>query len=68
MRICGKILYKVGRPQLTIRHMCIACWVPMAMGTYAVHVVHITFQLQQWLQEYTSMLHYIYTAHLVYHM
>jgi hypothetical protein len=53
------------RPQLTIRSMRIACWIPQARNTHSEHVIVIAFSLQQWLHERASMLRYTYIAGLV---
>jgi len=54
------------RPQKTIWHMRIACWITKATHTHththSKYVILITFPLQQWLQERASMLHYTYIA------
>jgi hypothetical protein len=31
---CGKNMVKPGRPQMTVRHMQIACWIPNATNTH----------------------------------
>jgi len=51
-----------GRPQKTIWHMCIACWIPKATNTLSEYVIPIAFSLQQLLHERASMLHYILIA------
>jgi len=50
---------------MTIWHTHIACWVPKDTNTHSEYVILITFLLQQWLRECTSMLHYLYIACLV---
>jgi hypothetical protein len=45
-----------GRPQITIWRMRIACWIPEATDTHTEYVILISFLLQQWLNEITSML------------
>ena len=56
-----------GRPQMIIRPMLIAPWIPRATNTYTqVVLILITFPLQQWLQERASMLCYTHIACLVY--
>ena len=57
-----------GQPQMTIWHMCIACWTLTATHTHSGQVIHIAFPLQQWLHQCTSMLHYMYIACLVKHL
>jgi hypothetical protein len=44
-----------GRPQMAIRRMRIAGWVPKATGTYSEYVILITLSLQQWLHELASL-------------
>ena len=46
------------RPQLTLRCMRIACWIPKATKTHSEYVILITFPLQQWS-------HYTYVACLL---
>ena len=49
------------RPQMTIWHMCIACWIPKATNTHSEYVVFIAFLLQLWLHNHAWMLyaHYL---------
>ena len=54
-----------GWPHMTIWCMHIACWIPKATNTHTGYIKFIAFSLQQWLQEPTSILHFIYTACLV---
>jgi len=51
---------------MTVRHMCIACWVPKAINICSKYVTFIDFTLQQWLHKRASMLHCMYIACLVY--
>jgi len=57
------------RPQITIRGMCNAYWIPKATHTHthtrSEYVILIAFPLQQWLQECASVLCYMYIASLV---
>ena len=48
------------RPQMTIRRMSIACWMPNATNTHPEYVIRIAFPRQQWLHERASVLH-VYT-------
>jgi len=57
---------ELDRPEMTIRHMRFACWIPQAANTLSEYVILIDFPLQQWLHEFASMLHYTYTVSLVY--
>jgi hypothetical protein len=50
------------RPQMTVRHKCIACWIPKATNTHSGCVILITFPLQQWLHKHASTLRYMCTA------
>jgi len=45
---------------MTIWRMCIVCWIPKATDTHSECVILIAFQLQQWLNEWASMLRYTY--------
>jgi hypothetical protein len=50
------------RQQMTIWHMCIACWTTMATRTHSEYVTLIVFLLHQWLQERSKMLRYMYST------
>jgi hypothetical protein len=50
------------RPQITIRRMRIACWIPKATDTHSEYVILIAFPLQQLLHELASLLRYTYIA------
>ena len=54
------------RPQMTTRRMNIACWITKATNTLSEYVTIIVFPLQQWPHERVSMLHYTYSACLVF--
>jgi len=43
-------------PQMTIRRMRIACWIPKATDTHSEYVIPVAFPLQQWLHERASLL------------
>jgi hypothetical protein len=58
--IMWKSIVERGRPQ-TIWCIHIACWIPKATDTLSQCVILITFPLQQWLHERTSMLRHTYT-------
>ena len=47
------------------RRMRIACLIPKATDTHSKYVIIISFPLQQWLHERTSVLRYTYIAFLV---
>ena len=57
-----KNIVEPDTPQMTIRRVCIACWVAKATNTHSEYVMLIAFPLQQWLQERASMLRYTYIA------
>jgi len=57
---------ELGRPQMTIRRMRIACWIPRARNSYSEYVIHIAPPLQQWLNERASMSRFTYIGCLVY--
>jgi len=40
---------------MTIRRMCITCWIPKAKNTHSEYVIGIAFRLQQWSREGISM-------------
>jgi len=49
---------ELGRPQVAIWCMLIACWVSKATKTHSEYVIIIAFPLEQWLRERASMLRY----------
>jgi len=54
-----------GRPQLTMRRMRIACWIPEAVNTHSEYVTITAFSPQQWLHERASMSRCTYITFLV---
>jgi len=42
------------RPQMTIRHIRFACWIPKATNTHSECVIILAFPLLQWLPESAS--------------
>ena len=56
-KITGNIIVEWGRPQKTLRRMCIVPWLTEATDTSSVI---IAFPLQQWLHESTPTLGYTY--------
>jgi len=42
-----KNIVERGRPQITIRRMRFACWIPLATNTHSEYVILIAFPLQQ---------------------
>jgi len=63
--IMWKNVVELDRPQVTVWHMCIACWIPKTTNTHSEYAVLIAFPLQQWLKKYASMLRYMYISCLV---
>jgi len=60
-----KNIVEQGRPQMTIRRVRFACWVPKATNTHTEYAICITFPQQQWLHERSSMLRFMNIACLV---
>ena len=56
--IMWKNIVERGRPQMTIWHMLIACWIHKATNTHTGRVIFIVFPLQQWQHEHYSMVRY----------
>jgi hypothetical protein len=56
---------QADRPQMTIRRMCIARWVPNATNTLSVYLTLIACPLQQRLHELVLKLRYTYIAFLL---
>ena len=54
--VTWKNIVEQGRPQLTIWHMRIACWITKATNTHSGCVILIAFPQQQWLHGRTSLL------------
>ena len=50
------------RPEITIRRMRIAWWIPKATNTNSEYVIILYFSLKQWLQKRASKLRYTYIA------
>ena len=48
-----------GRPQMTIWHVRIACWISKFTNTHSEYVINIPFPLQQLLNERSSILRYM---------
>ena len=51
-----KNLLEPDRPQMSIRRMGIACWIPKAANRHSRYVIFIAFTLYRYLQESASML------------
>ena len=64
--IMWKNIVERGRPQMTIWHMCIACWIPKATNTHSDYIILTAFPPQQWLDKCAMALCYIYIACIVY--
>jgi hypothetical protein len=54
--IMFKYIVEQDRPQITIWHMRIACWIPKATNTKSGYVIFTAFPRQKWLHESSSML------------
>jgi hypothetical protein len=56
-----------GRPQLTVCHMLIACWLQIHTHTHThtICVILTAFPVQQWSHEHASILRRTYIAFLV---
>jgi hypothetical protein len=54
--IRGKNILELGRPQMTIWHMRIACRVPRATNIFSEYEILIAFPLQKWLYGRASMI------------
>jgi len=57
-----KNIVQSGRPQMTISHKRIACWIPKATNTHSDYVILIAFPMQKLLGEGASMLRYTHAA------
>jgi hypothetical protein len=64
-QITWKNIVQPDRPQITIWHMHIACWIRKATNTHSQYVLLTAFPLQQWLPERASVLRYTFIASLV---
>jgi hypothetical protein len=65
IRQCKKIL-ESSTGHMTTWRVSIASWIPKTTNTHSEYVIVIAFPLQQWLHERASMLHYTYSACLIY--
>ena len=52
------------RPQITIRRIRIACWIPKATDTHPEYVIFIAFPPHQWLHERASKSRYTHSDSL----
>jgi len=64
--IMWKNVVEQGRPQMTVRPMRNACWIPKATNTHSFCVILIPFPQQHWLHKRVSVLRYTYTVCLVF--
>ena len=49
-------IVELGRPQMTVWHVRIACWVSKATNTHLGYVILTAFPQKQWLHEGTTVL------------
>jgi len=63
--IMWKNMVDLDRPQMTIRHMRIACWITKAADPRSEYVILIDFSLHHWLHERASLLRYTYIVCLI---
>jgi len=54
--IMWKNIVQLGRPQMTIWRMRIACWTTKATNTHSQYVILAAFPLQRWLYERATLL------------
>jgi len=50
------------RPQMVIKRMQIACWIPNGTNTRSEYIMLTAFSWQQWLRERALVLRYTYIA------
>jgi hypothetical protein len=62
-----KNIVELGRPQMKIWYVCLACRIPESANTHSECVILTDFLLQQWLHKRASVLCYRYIACLVWH-
>jgi hypothetical protein len=60
--IMWKNIVDTSRPQMTIRRMRIACWIPKTINTHTGYIILIVFALQQWSHKLASTLRFTYIA------
>ena len=56
--IMWKVIVETDRPQMTMWHKRIGCWIPKATNTNSEYLILIAFPLQQWLHERVTILRY----------
>jgi len=54
-----KIIIEADRPQMKIRRMRMACWIPKAEHALSEYVIFIGFARRQYLDQCASMYTYI---------
>jgi hypothetical protein len=64
--VMWKNIVELGRQQMTVWCLHIACWLPKATNTLLECVIFMAIPPQHWLHECASMLNYTYIACLVY--
>jgi hypothetical protein len=57
-----KTIVAMGRPQITIWRLHIACWIPKARSKHSEYVILIAFPRKHLIHERASMLRYTYFA------
>jgi len=60
-----KNIVELGRPQMTVWHMCIARWIPKATNIHSGCVILFALPVPEWLHECATVIHYMYIASLV---
>ena len=60
--IMWKNIVELGRLQMTVWCMHIACWLPKATNPHLDYVILTAFAWQQWLHEHALVLCYIYSS------
>jgi hypothetical protein len=60
--IVWKNMVQPDRPQMAVRHMRIACWIPKVTNTHSKYVIFTSVPLQQTLHEPASVLRCTCTA------
>jgi hypothetical protein len=58
--VMWKNIEEPGRPQMAIWRMRFACWIHKVTNTHSEYVILITFPMQQWLHDCTSVLCFVY--------
>jgi len=63
--ITWKNIVEPNRSKMTVRRMCITCWILKATNAHSEDVLFLAFPLQQWSHKRASMLRHTYIACLV---